>query len=331
MLDQRRLGPWRDRLEEVFLHQEPDRRRLIRRCAVAALLLVVAVYADVIFRGASVSGANYLNVTVEPFRNRVQLYPERTGREAYHAYFDIGGAAFQSEPGAQFMRRSFWNGESVYWNPYSATGSYGIETLVDVKTSPLSMIVALLGGSDAVFHLAFLGFSFLGVFCLLVLLTVQWRLSLLAAIAGGITYLLNGYNVANLAANFAQTWLYFPVLALALVSFAKNPRVLSFLGIAAGAALILATTFLPTTIVILGATAIRRSSLRHLPLRTPRARIGGQRLHRAESSSGRNAWRWRWRCWSWPSFTCRYSKRCATWRPANTTARAVSFRRISST
>src|SRR5262249_14695117 len=97
-----------------------------------------------------------------------------------------------------------------------------------------------------------LGFSFLGTFCLLVLLTVQWRLSLLAAIAGGVTYLLNGYNVANLAANFAQTWLYFPVLALALVSFAKKPHVLSFLGIAAGATLILATTFLPTTIVILG-------------------------------------------------------------------------------
>ena len=252
MLDRRRYGPLRDRLEEVFLHQEVDRRRLIRRCAIAALLLVVAVYADVIFRGASVSAANYLNVTVEPFRDRVQLYPERPGREAYHAYYDIGGAAFQSEPGAQFMRRSFWNGESVFWNPYSAAGSYGIETLVDVKTSPLSMTVALLGGSDAVFHLAFLGFSFVGVFCLLVLLTVQWRLSLLAAIAGGVTYLLNGYNVANLAANFAQTWLYFPVLALALASFAKNPRVLSFLGITAGATLILATTFLPTTMIILG-------------------------------------------------------------------------------
>lgn len=253
MIERRRHGPLRDRLEEIFLHQEVDRRRLIRRCAIAALLLVVAVYADVIFRGASVSAVNYLNVTVEPIRHRVQLYPERPGREAYHAYYDIGGAAFQSEPGAQFMRRSFWNGESVFWNPYSATGSYGIETLVDVKTSPLSMTVALLGGSDAVFHLAFLGFSFLGVFCLLVLLTVQWRLSLLAAIAGGVTYLLNGYNVANLASNVSQTWLYFPVLALALVSFAKNPRVLSFLGIVAGSTLILATTFLPTTIVILGA------------------------------------------------------------------------------
>lgn len=240
----------------MFLRQDVDRRRLTKRCAGAALLLVVAVYADVIFGGASVSAVNFLNITVEPRPHQVQIYPERKGREAFHGYSDIGGAAYQSEPGAQFMRRSFWNGESVYWNPYSATGSFGIETLVDVKTSPISMIVALLGGSDAVFHVAFLGFSFLGVFCLLLLLTVQWRLSFLAAIAGGVTYLLNGYYVACIASNVSQTWLYFPILALALVSFAKNPRTLSFLGIVGSSTLILATTFLPTTLIILGTTLL---------------------------------------------------------------------------
>jgi len=256
MLNRRRFGLLRDRLAEVLLHQEVDRRRLTRRCGVAALLLVVAVYADVIFGGASVSAVNFLNITVEPRPHRVQIYPERPGREAFHGYSDIGGAAYQSEPGAQFMRRSFWNGESVYWNPYSATGSFGIETLVDVKTSPMSMIVALLGGGDAVFHLAFLGFNFLGVFCLLLLLAAQWRLSLLAALAGGVTYLLNGYYVACIASNVSQTWLYFPILALSLVSFAKNPRTLSFLGIVAGSTLILATTFLPTTTIILGTTLL---------------------------------------------------------------------------
>ena len=256
MLNQHRIGLLRDRLEKALLDQEVDRKRLIRRCAVAALLLVTTVYADVIFAGASVSAVNFLNITVEPRPHRVQVSPERPGREAFHGYSDIGGAAYQSEPGAQFMRRAFWNGESVYWNPYSATGSYGIETLVDVKTSPISLIVALLGGSDAIFHLAFLGFNFLGVFCLLLLLAIQWRLSLLAAIAGGVTYLLNGYYVACIASNVSQTWLYFPILALALASFAKSPRVLPFLGIVAGSSLILATTFLPTTTIILATTLL---------------------------------------------------------------------------
>ena len=239
-------------LEDWLLNQEVDRRRLVRRCAFAALLLVASVYPDVIFYGASVSSANLHNVTAEPAPKRVQLFPERPGRRLLHGYYDSGGAAFQSEPSAQFMARSIWTGQSIYWNPYSATGSLGPETLVDIKTSPLSIAVALMGGSDLAFHLAFLGFNFLGVFCLLVLLTVELRLSLLAAVAGGVSYLLNGYNVANLASNIAQTWFYFPILVLALVTFAKRPSAQSFVAITVGAVLILATTFLPTTLVFLG-------------------------------------------------------------------------------
>src|SRR5262249_38397753 len=102
------------------------------------------------------------------------------------------------------------------------------------------------------FHLMFLGINFLGVFCLLLLFTVELRLSLLAAIAGGISYLLGGYNIANLASNTSQTWYYFPVLVLALVAFAKRPSAISFLGITAGSVLTLASTFLPTTLVLLG-------------------------------------------------------------------------------
>lgn len=239
-------------LEDWLLNQEADRRRLVRRCALAALLLVVSVYADVIFYGASVSGANVHNVTAEPVPKPVELFPERPGRRPLHGYYDSGGAAFQSEPSAQFMKRSIWTGQSIYWNPYSATGSLGPETLVDIKTSPLSIAVALMGGSDLVFHLVFLGLNFLGVFCLLVLFTVELRVSLLAAIAGGVSYLLNGYNVANLASNISQTWYYFPVLVLALVTFARRPSAWSFVAITAGAVLILATTFLPTTLMIFG-------------------------------------------------------------------------------
>jgi hypothetical protein len=249
-------GSWWSGLQQILLVPAVDTRRVVVRCALAALILLVAAYPDVIFRRASVSLANYMNVTIQPAREKVQIFPERDGREAYHGYYDSAGGAFQSEPSAQFMKRAFWNNQSIYWNPYSATGSLGPETLVDVKTSPVSIVVALLGGSDAVFHLAYLGFSLLGVFCLLVLLTVEFRLSLLAAVFGGITYLLNGFNVANLGSNVSQTWLYFPVFALGLVSFANRPRVLSFLGTTAGAILLLSTTFLPTTIVITGTTLL---------------------------------------------------------------------------
>ncbi len=213
---------------------------------------MISVFPDVIFARASLSAANLVNVTQGAPPKKLSLFPVRSDREAYHGYYDLGGSAFQSEPGAQFMKRSLWGGQSVYWNPYSATGAYGIETVVDIKTSPLSMAVALFGGRDVVFHGAYLAFSYLGVFCLLVLLTVELRLSLLSALIAGVTYLLNGYHVANLAANYAQIWLYFPVATLGLVSFAARPRVTAFLGIAAGSALILSTTFLPTTLITVG-------------------------------------------------------------------------------
>ncbi len=223
---------------------------------VAAFALTASVYPDVIFDGASLSTANILNVTLGPVRHRVQLFPERDGREAYHGYYDTGGSAYQSEPGAEFMTRTLGSGQSVYWNPYSAAGSYGIETLVDVKTSPLTMVVALLGGGDVAFHIVYLAFCVLGTFCLLVLFTLEFRLSFLAALGGGVTYLLNGYFVANSLSNVSQTWLYFPIFALGLVSFARSPRVPAFLCITAGAILILATTFLPTTLLVTGTTML---------------------------------------------------------------------------
>ncbi|MGM4872189.1 YfhO family protein [Bradyrhizobium sp. 956_D2_N1_5] len=220
----------------------------------AAIVLIVCAFPDVIFLKASLSNANIVNITYDK-QSKVQLFPERESRTIADGFTDPGGAAFQSEPGIQFVRRSFRDGQSIYWNPYSATGSYGPETLVDIKTSPLTITTALLGGSDGAFHAVFLVFNLIAVFCLLVLLTIEFRLSFVAALAGGVTYLLNGYYVANMGSNVSQTWLYFPILTLALVSFARRPSALKLAGVSCGAGLILATTFLPTTILTM-ATAL---------------------------------------------------------------------------
>jgi hypothetical protein len=232
-----------------------DDVRQLGRCALAAICLIFCVFPDVIFLNASLSNASIVNVTADDGHQRVQLFPEREGREAHDGFYDVGGGAFQSEPGAQFVRRSLHDGQSIYWNPYSATGSYGPETLVDIKTSPLSIATALLGGSDEIFHITFLTFNLIAVFCLLVLFTIEFRLSFVAALAGGVTYLLNGYNVANLGSNVSQVWLYFPIVTLALVSFARRPSTMKLVGISLATGLILATTFLPTMVLTLG-TAI---------------------------------------------------------------------------
>jgi Bacterial membrane protein YfhO len=230
-------------------------RRMLWRCALAAVLLILCVFPDVIFLRASLSNASLVNVTLDDGHKKVQLFPEREGRQPYEGFYDAGGGAFQSEPGAQFVRRSLQAGQSIYWNPYSATGSYGPETLVDIKTSPVSILNAILNGGQLTSHIVFLGFNLLAVFCLLVLFTIEFRLSFVAAVAGGVTYLLNGYYVANLGSNVAQVWLYFPVLTLALVSFARRPNTMKLVGITCSAVLVLATTFLPTMILTL-ATAL---------------------------------------------------------------------------
>ena len=100
----------------------------------------------------------------------------------------------------------------------------------DIKI-PISMITGILNGGDLASHIVFLGFNLLAVFCLLVLFTIEFRLSFVAALAGGVTFLLNGYYVANLGSNVSQVWLYFPVLTLALVSFARRPDTLKLIGI----------------------------------------------------------------------------------------------------
>ena len=226
------------------------------RCIISALILTASAFPDVIFNNASLSTANIVNVTLSQIGRRAPIIPEREGRDFTDGYSDMGGSAYQSEPAVQFMARSLRNGQSVYWNPYSAAGSYGIETLVDIKTSPVTMTVALLGGGNAAFHIVYLAFAVLGVFCLLILFTVEFRLSYLAALGGGVTFLLNGYFVANSASNVSQAWLYFPVLALGLVSFARSPRITAFLLAVFGAVLILSTTFLPTTLIVTGTTML---------------------------------------------------------------------------
>ena len=107
--------------KSIFGNQATD-RMLLLRCALAAIWLILWVFPDVIFMRASLSNASLVNVTADDGHKKVQLFPERKDRQAYEGYYDAGGAAFQSEPAAQFVRRSLQSGQSIYWNPYSATG-----------------------------------------------------------------------------------------------------------------------------------------------------------------------------------------------------------------
>lgn len=229
---------------------EPGQPR--RRTALAiAILLVAGIYPDVLFNGASLSLADYLNVAQTP-RETSTLLPERPGRGLHHGMSDAGGGAFQSEPAQQFMTYVIRKGESPFWNPYSATGAIGPESLIDLKFSPVTIGTALLGGGNLAFHAVLLGFTVFAAYAMVRLATVHYGLSRLAGVAAATAYLLNGYYVANVSSNVAQVWLHWPPLLLGLHALGARPRVTSFIGAVLAGTLFVAATFLPTLIMTAG-------------------------------------------------------------------------------
>jgi hypothetical protein len=121
-------------------------------CAACALALILLLFGDVIFLRASLAPIDYAGVlaTTVP-QKTVTWLPERAGRTILHGQGDTGAAAYQLEPAARFMAYCIRHGQSPFWDPYTATGSLGPETLVDLKFSPLIIMVALFGGGSKAF------------------------------------------------------------------------------------------------------------------------------------------------------------------------------------
>ena len=83
LLSRHRLRLFVGRVADFLLSRDgATRRQIYVRCAVAALLLVVSVYPDVIFARASLSAANLVNAVQGTPGNRVSIFPALPGREA---------------------------------------------------------------------------------------------------------------------------------------------------------------------------------------------------------------------------------------------------------
>ena len=208
------------------------------------MLLLLLTFPDVIFTGTTlVNSAGYFaGLYGTPMKS---LYPERSGRSYHHGFNDSGGAVWQADPMRQYMGHLIFSGESPYWNPYSATGSLGPETLIDQKFSPITLTAAALGGDQRAADAALLLFFALSLYFLYVIVAIDLGLAEAAAVAAGLVFLLGGFNVANLGSNVVHAYVLFPLLLAALMALVRNPSPARFLPAVAANALILATTFLP--------------------------------------------------------------------------------------
>lgn len=240
--------------------------------AIIGLLLVIMVFPDVIFSNTTISmgslfAAHQKNLT--PLR----FFLEPEHRSWHHGLSDAGGAVFQSEPMIQFIKNALYQFESIYWNPYSAAGSLGPESLVDMKASFFTFLVALLGGSTVAFDTVMLSLFFLGLFFLYLVLNQYFKLSQIGSVASCILYILNGYIVANLSSNVSQSFLYFPILLFTLCAFIHTPTAVRLAFVILANVIMLSNTFLPTTFLVLMATyavafgymlSLHKSSLKHM-------------------------------------------------------------------
>jgi hypothetical protein len=220
-----------------------------------ALLLLVAAFPDVLFKDASlrltdqITGA-YTAVPLKP----VYPIPNTTGWWA--GYNDNGGATYQSEPMIQFMANSIQNGESPYWNPYSATGALGPEALVDQKFSAMTLVNAAFGGGSLTYNVVILVALYFGIFFIYRTVRDVFGLSRIAATAAGVFYLLNGYITANLGSNVTQSYLYVPICLYAALMFIERVSLFRWSMAVLAFALFFSCTFMPTTITSLIAMGI---------------------------------------------------------------------------
>lgn len=221
------------------------------QCLLCALALIVLLFGDVIFLRASLAPIDYSDVLASTEVPRtVGWLPERAGRTIQHGQGDTGAAAYQLEPAARFMAFCIRHAQSPYWDPYTATGALGPETLVDMKFSPLVVATAICGGGSRAFSFVLVFLFLWSAYCLLRALTAHLGLSLAAAFAAAALFFLNGFALGNLYTQIGQPYFLAPVLLLALLIVTERPTPGSFALVLGAHVLFLATTFFPTLVLV---------------------------------------------------------------------------------
>lgn len=210
-------------------------------------LAICLVFPDVVFLGASLRITDQVHGSYFRFPP-ITFYPHYAHHQWQSGRSDYIAAVYQSEPMMEFMARSLREGESPYWNPYSAAGSLGPETLVDNKFSVFTLAYAFLGGGQKLYNIIFLFIYFLGAYFTYRLIREKLQLSFLAALTGMFFFLLNGYATANVGSNVNQSYLFVPMCLYASFSLLEKPTSLRIVGVVLSFAAFFSYTFIPTAL-----------------------------------------------------------------------------------
>jgi hypothetical protein len=217
-----------------------------------AVLIVVVAYPEVVFLGGSLSPAG-LNAVVDQnaHHRTVQVYPNIPAREPKDGIQDLGARVWQLLPATKFVHRSLSDHESFSWNPYSAAGSLGPETLADLKLSPFVLLVALLGASATAFTFVALAFVVLALYCLQRFFVRTLGLGRIAAVAGCLAFLLTGFGASGINSSVGAPYVLFPVVLYTFTEWRRSGGAPRFVVAVAAYAGFLLTTFVPVQLLML--------------------------------------------------------------------------------
>jgi hypothetical protein len=226
--------------------EEPFPSLSFQRLA-APLLAICLVFPDVVFLGASLRVTDQMQGSQFRFPPII-FYPHDAHQTWNAGLTDYYGGLYQSEPMMEFMVHSLHEAESPYWNPYSAAGSLGPETLVDNKFSVFTLVYAFLGGGQKTYNIVLLFLYFLAAYFTYRLIREKLQLSFLAGLAGMVFFLLNGYATANVGSNVTQSYLYIPMCLYTSISLIEKPNAFRISRVVLSFAVFFSCTFIPTTL-----------------------------------------------------------------------------------
>lgn len=216
---------------------------------VLSVIICVGCFPDVIFYNASFRPSE-VSLGHLPPTKLAALRHEPALRQHYHGYNDIGTSVWGLEPGQFFLSRASAERQSVFWNPYAAAGSLGVESLTDAKWAPFSILVALLGPSSRVFHICYLATLLASLMLLFRLLRVHFDVGWLGGAVAGVVYVLNGMHLSNVPNVVVQSYLYAPFLLTTLLHLIDKPSWPRAALAALAHAAVLAPLFLSTSLLM---------------------------------------------------------------------------------
>ncbi|HSC75269.1 MAG TPA: hypothetical protein VLB90_03410, partial [Pseudomonadales bacterium] len=221
---------------------------------VMAVMIVGLIFPDVIFFNRTLQPSNILPHMGRPAEWQASsailpvFNPEAIASDGFA---DLNGSAWQSEPARYWIARNLKEGQSPWWNPYSASGTLGPEILVDIKFSLHTLISAwLFDASPASFDFGLLITDCIGVFFILLILQRIFKLNGLAAVAGAFVYLLNGFALPNINTNVGQPYFLFPVLLFAVLFFIQKESIWRWTLLVFAHALLLVACFMPVLVLV---------------------------------------------------------------------------------